>query len=220
MNKRLLWGIVITSFFLFLSDVYATKKDEDVVAKIQERYQSILSFQGGFVQKNYSAVSTVSSREATGTVAYKLPGKMRWKYEKPNEQLLVTNGERVWLFDPLLENVTIRELKKVTQGSTLSFLLGMGNLKTDFIHRPVSKSLLEQTSLVMVELKPKATTANIDFIQLFVDPRSYDLKTIALMDSQGNYRVIEFTQLQYNVDLQDQQFQFEVTPEMEIIQAD
>ena len=53
---------------------------------------------------------------------------MRWLYAAPEEQLLVTNGETLWLYDTLLENVTIQKLEKLTDGTALSFLLGLGDL--------------------------------------------------------------------------------------------
>ena len=144
---------------------------------------------------------------------------MRWKYYAPEDQLLVTNGETLWLYDTLLENVTIQKLEKLTDGTALSFLLGLGDLNADFKRRKISKSLLKNQQGLIVELEPIKETANLSFIQLEVDPETYNLRTIALMDQQGNYRTIAFESMSYNLELEDKFFEFEVSAEMEVIEA-
>ena len=144
---------------------------------------------------------------------------MRWLYEAPEEQLLVTNGQTMWLYDPLLENVTVQKLEKITEGTALSFLLGLGNLQDDFIHREISKNLLIGQDGLIVELEPKKSTANLAFIQLNVNPETYNLQTIALMDQQDNYRTIQLMNMKYNLEIEDNFFEFTVTNDMEVIEA-
>ena len=88
---------------------------------IQKQYQSIQSFSGRFIQSSHLADSEKGPKVAEGLVSYKRPGKMHWLYESPEEQLLVTNGQTMWLYDPLLENVTVQKLEKITEGTALSF---------------------------------------------------------------------------------------------------
>ena len=144
---------------------------------------------------------------------------MRWLYEAPEEQLLVTNGQTMWLYDPLLENVTVQKLEKITEGTALSFLLGLGNLQADFIHREISKNLLIGKDGLIVELEPKNSTANLAFIQLNVNPETYNLQTIAMMDQQDNYRTIQLINMKYNLEIEDNFFEFTVTNDMEVIEA-
>ncbi|MBF0349869.1 MAG: outer membrane lipoprotein chaperone LolA [SAR324 cluster bacterium] len=199
--------------------VYAgTPMKEGLIEAIQQRYQSLESFHGKFTQTNYFSSSETSPKKAEGTVAYQRVGKMRWNYAKPNEQLLVTDGTTVWLFDPLLENVTIRQLDQVTQGTALAFLLGKGHLQHDFSAQNISKKLFSAESKgLIVELKPKQAEANLELLQLLVDSSSYDIKAVALLDNQGNYRIIEFLEMAYNQPIDPRMFHFEVTPEMEVI---
>ena len=126
------------------------------------------------------------------------PGKMRWEYETPEEQLLVTDGETVWLYDPLLENVTVQQLSRITEVTALDFLLGVGDLTRDFLPRNLSSELLKTSGGLVVELEPKEKLANLEFIQLEVDPENHHLKTLLLMDRQGNYRTIHLKEIKYN----------------------
>ena len=210
--------------FLFISILLfgflgqSVSKERDLIQMIQEQYQSIQSFSGHFVQTSYRN-NTETVRRAEGLVSYKRPGKMRWLYEVPEEQLLVTNGKTLWLFDPLLENVTIQKLEKLTDGTALSFLLGLGDLKADFNRRLISQVLLTSPDALIVELKPKKTAANLSFIQLAVNPVTYNLQKIALMDQHSNYRIIELESMSYNIAIEDNFFEFKVTPDMEVIEA-
>ena len=210
--------------FLFISilifDVsgQSVSKETDLIQMIQDQYQSIQSFSGHFVQTSYRN-NTETVRRAEGLVSYKRPGKMRWLYEVPEEQLLVTNGETLWLFDPLLENVTIQKLEKLTDGTALSFLLGLGDLQEDFNRRLISQVFLTSPDALIVELEPKKAAANLSFIQLAVHPATYNLQIIALMDQEGNYRTIELESMHYNLVLEDNFFEFKVTEDMEVIEA-
>ena len=186
---------------------------------IQKQYQSILSFSGHFIQSSHYADTKTGPKKAEGLISYKRPGKMRWLYDKPEEQLLVTNGQTMWLYDPLLENVTIQKLEKITEGTALSFLLGLANLQTDFIHRGITKNLPIGEDGLILELKPIKTTANLAFIQLNVNPKTYNLQAIALMDQQDNYRTIKLIKMKYNLEIEDNFFEFKVTNDMEVIQA-
>ena len=211
--------IILIYLFLFGSVGQPVAEGKDLLRLIQKQYQSIRSFSGRFIQTRHRADTETGPKKAEGLVSYKRPGKMRWLYEAPEEQLLVTNGQTMWLFDPLLENVTVQKLEKITEGTALSFLLGLGNLQADFIHREISKNLLIGQDGLIVELEPKKSTANLAFIQLNVHPETYNLQTIALMDQQDNYRTIQLMNMKYNLEIEDNFFEFRVTNDMEVIEA-
>jgi len=212
------WIILI--YLLILGPVCQTVAEEkNLLQLIQKQYQSISSFSGDFIQTSHRADTETGPKKAEGLVSYERPGKMRWFYEAPEEQLLVTNGQKMWLYDPLLENVTVQKLEKITEGTALSFLLGLGNLQDDFIHKEISKNLLIGQDGLIVELEPKKTTANLAFIQLNVHPETYNLQAVALVDQQDNYRTIQLMNIKYNLEIEDSFFEFTITNDMEVIEA-
>ena len=215
---KYIWIILIYLLFFGFFD-QSVAEERNLLQLIQEQYQSIHSFSGRFIQSSYRADTETGPKKAEGLVSYKRPGKMRWLYEAPEEQLLVTNGQTMWLYDPLLENVTIQKLEKITEGTALSFLLGLGNLQADFIHRGISKNLLIGKDGLILELEPKKSTANLAFIQLNVHPETYNLQSIALMDQQNNYRTIQLINMKYNLEIEDIFFEFTVTNDMEVIET-
>ncbi len=211
--------IILIYLFLFGSFDQPVAEERKLLRLIQKQYQSIRSFSGRFIQTSHRADTEIGPKKAEGLVYYKRPGKMRWLYEAPEEQLLVTNGQTMWLYDPLLENVTVQKLHKITEGTPLSFLLGLGNLQADFIHREISKNLLSGQEGLIVELEPRKSTANLAFIQLNVHPETYNLQTIALMDQQDNYRTIQLINMKYNLEIEDNFFEITVTKDMEVIET-
>ena len=210
---------ILIYLFLFGSVGQPVAEEKDLLRLIQKQYQSIRSFSGRFIQTSHRADTETGPKKAEGLVSYKRPGKMRWLYEAPEEQLLVTNGQTMWLYDPLLENVTVQKLQKITEGTALSFLLGLGNLQADFIHREISKNLLSGQDGLIVELEPKKSTANLAFIQLNVHPETYNLQTIAMMDQQDNFRIIQLINMKYNLEIEYNYFEFTVTKDMEVIET-
>lgn len=212
--------IILCYLFLIVFFDQPIAKERDLLRLVQKQYQSILSFSGRFIQTSHRANTETGPKKAEGIVYYKRPGKMRWLYEAPEEQLIVTNGHTMWLYDSLLENVTVQKLNKITEGTALSFLLGLGNLKADFIHREISKNLIITKDGLTIELVPKKLTANLDFIQLNVHPKTYNLQTIAFMDQQGNYRTIKLMSMKYNLEIEETFFEFTVTNDMEVIETE
>ena len=213
---KFFWLIVV--YLLFLGQVFnPVAKENDLLWLVQQQYKKILTFSGKFFQSSHRADTETGPKKAEGFVSYKRPGKMRWLYEAPEDQLLVTNGQTVWLYDQLLENVTVQKLEKITEGTALSFLLGLGDLQVDFTQRDISKNLIIGQEGLILELEPKKSTANLAFIQLNVHPETFNLQAIALIDQQDNYRIIKLMNMKYNLEIEDKFFEFTVTNDMEVI---
>ena len=205
---------------MMLSSTIRGEDLECTLTRIQDRYKSISHFSGSFLQVSFRSDEDLEPLKAEGNVSYMRPGRMRWDYKFPEEQLLVTDGETLWLYDPLLENVTIQRLSRITEDTVLNFLLGAGDLRKDFRPRELSRELLQNSNGLIIELEPEKKMANLDFIQLEVDPETHDLRTMLMMDRQGNYRTIILNSMSYNLPLDPKIFVFEIPEGMEVIKAD
>lgn len=191
--------------------------DSASLEQIQRRYQEISSFKGTFRQ-HVLAEMQKAERTATGTVYFLKPGKMRWEYEPPNEQVILTDGTTLWLYDPLLDNVTLQPLDQVTRGTPLAFLLGLGDLSQDFTQRDITTRLIEQANTQVIELVPNEPIPGWQFIQLAINPETKDLVQVVLGNENGTYNKITFEQVAYNATLDDSMFHFDVA-DKEVIQT-
>ena len=212
-------GLLIVAFALHWAHLGAARAAEDpckggLIDRVQANYQAIQSFQGRFEQEDRQSDGRIA--RAAGRIAYLRPGRMRWEYEPPNEQLLVTDGETVWLYDPILDNVTVQPLAELTQGTPLAFLLGAGNLKEDFSCRPYTRTPPDD-GLTYLELVPRQPIPALDYIQLGMPPGNDHIASLRMVDSQGNVRTMRFLNLRTNVPLAPERFTFLVTPDMEVI---
>ncbi|MBI4083181.1 MAG: outer membrane lipoprotein chaperone LolA [Candidatus Lambdaproteobacteria bacterium] len=189
--------------------------DTALLARVQSAYQAIGSFQGRFDQLDRRIDGTVA--EGKGQIAYRKPGRMRWAYEPPQEQLLVTDGATVWLYDPVLENVTIQPLADLTRGTPLAFLLGAGNLAADFTCRALSRPPADP-ALATLELVPRQPIPALEYIQLGVQPDTARIAAFSMVDTQGNVREVRLQGLRFGAPLAPDLFTFVVAPGMEVIQ--
>jgi len=188
--------------------------NDATLSRVQSVYQGMSSFSGRFTQEDQQADGKVL--KAQGQVAYQKPGRMRWNYEPPNEQLVVTDGQTVWLYDPLLDNVTLQPLEKVTQGTPLAFLLGAGNLTRDFSCRALTRPA-PRDGLAWLELVPQKEIPTLAFIQIGVGVNSAALEAMRIVDTQGNLREVRLLGLRQGVSFAPDFFTFLVTDEMEVI---
>lgn len=188
---------------------------DGLTGRVQANYQSLRGFKGRFTQEDRRSDGGVLKAE--GEIAYLKPGRMRWAYDPPEEQLLITDGKTVWLHDPLLDNVTVQPLAGLTQGTPLAFLLGAGNLESDFTCRPFTLSP-PSDGLAYVELVPRAPIPALAFIQLGAHPKTSLIAALVMVDTQGNQRRVRFSDLILDPPLSEKIFTFEITPDMEVIE--
>ena len=72
-------------------------------------------------------------QSASGTMQFQRPGKFRWEYRKPYEQIIVGDGEKFWLYDADMNQVTVRKLDAALGSSPAALLSGSNEIERDFI---------------------------------------------------------------------------------------
>src|SRR5919109_184194 len=104
---------------------------DDIVKRLQERYDSTQGFRADFTQEVESA--TLGQKvESRGTVVFKKPGRMRWEFTEP-QQTLVSDGKFFWFYQPAEKQVLKTPFQQAFSSTTpASFLLGVGRLDQDF----------------------------------------------------------------------------------------
>ena len=150
-------------------------------------------------------------QETSGELALKRPGQFRWHTAAPMEQLLVSNGEKVWLYDPDLEQVTVQQLdQRLTH--TPALLLS-GDVST--ISENFEVSHKEAGEVVDFTLKPKAKDTLFDNLRLSF--RSGVINDMQLIDSVGQRTNILFMGVKMNQPLKADTFTFEIPEGADVI---
>lgn len=142
-------------------------------------------------------------QESSGTVAISRPGKLRWEIFKPYPQLVVGDGEKIWIYDPELKQVTVRKAGQALGGSPAALLAGKNELERDF----VLKEAGEAEAMAWVEATPKHSESGFEKVRLGF--AGADLRGMELHDNFGQVTHIRFSKLVRNPNLPADTFRFE-----------
>ena len=121
------------------------------VQRLTGLLQKAETLTGRFSQLSLDGTGT-QLQETSGEMALKRPGQFRWHTDEPMEQLLVSNGKKVWLYDPDLEQVTIQTLDQRLTHTPALLLSG----DVSAINENFEVSHQEAGEVVDFTLKPKA----------------------------------------------------------------
>lgn len=141
-------------------------------------------------------------QQATGTMTFSRPGKFRWEYEKPYEQTIVGDGQRLWIYDKDLNQVTVRKLDQAL-GATPAALLAGSN---DALNAFLLKDDGTRDGLEWVEATPRDKESTFERIRMGFGPQG--IERMELTDSFGQTTLLRFTGLQSNPKLDAGLFTF------------
>jgi outer membrane lipoprotein carrier protein len=178
-----------------------------VTAEVQKRYDGAADFRARFSQTLTSAAMGRKT-SSSGQVTFKKPGRMRWDYEKPDQNTYVTDGNVLWLYEPDDKQAFKQELKTSQLPAALAFLTGKGKLNTEFDVSFVDKSAYGGPGDYVLSLSPKTAQPQVKTILFVVDPRTFDVRESVITDAQGNVNDLVFADIRVNTKVADTLFKW------------
>lgn len=179
----------------FLTPVQATGLDQ-----LKRFLEANRSARGVFAQ-TVVAKSGRKPQQSAGIFALQRPGKFRWSYEKPYKQLLVSDGNKLWSYDPELNQVAVKKLGSAFGASPAALLAGQDLDKHFELKEGIAADGLE-----FVEAKPKGGDASFERMKIgFAANRPVSME---IHDSFGQVTVLRFTQFEANPVLPPSLFRF------------
>lgn len=139
---------------------------------------------------------------SSGVMVISRPGKFRWQIDKPYAQLLVGDGEKIWIHDPDLRQVTVRKAGPTLGGTPAALLAGDSTIEKDFTLREAG----ELNGLVWVEAVPKAADSGFEKVSLGFS--GDELRAMILLDSLGQSSSLVFAHVERNPQLAPSLFRF------------
>ncbi|PKF71492.1 outer membrane lipoprotein carrier protein LolA [Pseudomonas fluvialis] len=204
---RLILTAVVALTWLFAGQAYA----DAATARLSDLLGKAETLSGRFSQLTLDASGT-HLQEATGQMELKRPGLFRWHTDAPLEQLLVSNGQQVWLYDPDLEQVTIQQLdQRLTHTPALLLSGDVSKIGENF-----TIEFKEAGDVVDFILRPKARDTLFDTLRLSF--RGGLINDMQLIDSVGQRTNILFMGVQLNQPLAAERFTFEIPAGVDVIQ--
>jgi outer membrane lipoprotein carrier protein len=179
---------------------------DTILKELEKRYTGS-QFSADFLQE-----STIKAMEitdfASGRVYVRYPGMMRWEYEKPERQAIITDGHKLWIYRPLDNQVMTGNAPVFFRdGKGASFLSDIRLVRQKFtitLHPPEGEYLYE------LRLVPREKTLNISQIRLYVVPGVFTIARIVTLDDYGDDTRIDIVNPQFNVELDPALFKFDI----------
>lgn len=142
-------------------------------------------------------------QSASGVMQFQRPGKFRWVYQKPYEQLIVGDGAKFWLYDVDLNQVTVKKLDAALGSSPAALLSGNNEIERGFTLRESGS----QDGLDWLQAIPKAQDGSFEKIRMAFDAQA-ELVIMELSDAFGHKTVLRFSAMRHNPKFAEQLFRF------------
>ena len=196
----------------------ATPDAAAIVALVQTFYDQTKTLQADFEQTRYTRLYDRYDY-AKGQVAFKKPGMMRWDYSMPNQQVYVSNGKRLLIYQPPEEGekrgqLIDRDLDDDQLPSAFSFLTGGGDLDKDFEVRLLEYDDDKLKDGYVLQLIPRKPTPNYEQLVFYVRALTNDgkragvVQRVLIIDSAGNRNRFDFSKIKFNRDIPDKRFNY------------
>lgn len=182
----------------------------DGLAQLKQFTTTTTSAEGTFRQTVVSP-SGRKPQQSSGTFALQRPGKFRWSYDKPYPQLLVSDGARLWSFDPELRQVAVKKAGAALGASPAALLAGE-NLERYFELKDVGVV----DGVTYVEAMPKNSESNFERVKIgLVDAKPVSME---IHDSFGQISFLRFPRFAVNPPLEASLFRFSPPPGVDVVE--
>ena len=182
----------------------------DGIASLKKFYKETHAMRADFYQLVTNRKGQ-KIQEVSGQMQLQRPNKFRWDYKKPFEQQIISDGTSVWLYDPELAQVTVRELSKALGASPAALLAGEDSLDKNF----KLVTAYRKGNLEWVSTNPKDSDSGFNKISLGF--KGELLQEMDMIDSFGHQTKIVFSNLQPNPAIEAKAFLFKPPKGVDVV---
>jgi outer membrane lipoprotein carrier protein len=167
-----------------------------------ERFSDQLDTLHAQFEQQVIGTDGVTGDSSSGEVWLRRPGLFRWEYGGDFPEVVVADGKNIWIYDEVLEQVTVKDQSQVAMNSPLSLLIDLGQLDEQFEVREAGAS--DQWQLL--ELRPRNMESDFERILLGLNDDS--LQLMVMEDAFGLRTEINFVEVERNPELDPGLFTF------------
>jgi outer membrane lipoprotein carrier protein len=192
---------------------------DQILGHVENKYTNS-KFAADFIQKSTIKAMNITDM-ATGKVYIKYPGMMRWEYEKPDRQIIITDGDKLWVYRP--EDNQVMTGKAPTffrDGKGASFLSDVRLIRQKFDislepGQPAESDLFHHLKLI-----PREKTLDISEIRLMVSKQTFNVLQVMTLNFYGDETRIDLINFAFGVDMDDSMFSFTIPQGVDVLQID
>ena len=191
---------------------------DEAVSALEQAQRRVTDLKAPFRQAAHNKALN-QSIEARGTLYLKKPGRLRWEYQTPTPQEIVSDGTRLWIYTPELKQVNVSAAPAALAGPAGSFLQGLGQVREHFQVRFLNPAQpTDVDGLVVLDLVRKQPQPLLARLVVSVDPKSWLVRQAVVHDELGNTVTVRFGETVVNSGLSDALFVFVPPPGVAVVQ--
>jgi outer membrane lipoprotein carrier protein len=209
----------------------------DAVGQLKRYIATVHSGQANFIQEVLDE-NGKRLKVSSGTMQFSRPGKFRWEYQKPYEEIMVGDGAHVWMYDVDLQQITVRKLDTALGVSPAALLSGSHEIERDFELKDVGCEAHAETeqvepasrvagmnmaqcgkdaaALEWLEATPRTKETSFRRIRMAFNARS-ELMVMELYDAFGHVTVLHFSGILRNPRFPRELFKFVPPPGVDVL---
>src|SRR5262245_30763806 len=191
---------------------------DEAVSALEQAQRRVTDLKAPFRQAAHNKALN-QTIEARGTLYLKKPGRLRWEYQTPTPQEIVSDGTKLWIYTPELKQVNVSAAPAALAGPAGSFLQGLGQVREHFEPRFLNPAQpTDAEGLVVLDLAPKRPQPLMARLITSVDPKSWLVRQAVVHDELGNTVTVRFGETVVNSGLADSLFVFVPPPGVAVVQ--
>lgn len=192
---------------VLLNSMLAIGATSNPELSLQTKLNNIHQMTANFKQTVTDKGEKISS--SVGSMALNRPGRLRWETKKPMEQLIIADGQKLWIYDLDLEQVTV---KNQDAGLSETAALFLSNYTTT---KAFKVNLIEKDASQTYTLEAKSTKEN--FRAIILTFNNNILEAMQMLDHLGQLTTINFTNILINSKLDHKLFQFSLPKGVDVL---
>jgi outer membrane lipoprotein carrier protein len=208
MNKFLFSILAPLSLLIIQSSALA--QSGPARTQLEQFSQDLQTLQASFDQR-LIGVDGALEDESAGRLWLSRPQLFRWEYGGEFPEVLVADGDHVWIYDEMLEQVTVKDQSRLSSDSPLTLLTDLSHLDEQFEVRELG----DDNGMYLLELKARNQEA--EFERVLLGLRDHSLLLMAMEDAFGLRTEIRFRDIERNLVLDASLFRFDPPPGTDVL---
>ena len=185
-----------------------------LVDRVQATYDRINALTADFEQ--VATLSSINRRQvSSGRLYIEKPHWIRWQYDKPEQQTILYDGAVLQIYTPRRQQL-LRSAVDANARSNVAFLFlaGVVKLREVFVITALQETEAEHT---LIRLLPRSPLASFTELRAAVNPQSYLIEGLWILDPIGNLTEIQLSSLDLHTDLPASTFELDIPPDAEVL---
>jgi outer membrane lipoprotein carrier protein len=202
------------TFALALGALAAAGAHASAASDVERNLTGLSSWSADFAQTIEDGQGKVL-RSASGKFYLQRPGKFRWDYAEPSQQLVLGDGKEIWFYDKDLQQANVRSMDATLASTPAVLLSGTGSIADQFD----IKALPDEGGLRWFQLVPKHPDTDFQLVRIGFD-KDGELASMFLADKLNQITQLTFTHPVKNPKLIPDLFTFSPPPGVDVIGRD